>query len=314
MCHFKSFLVLKPEQEGARPRILHKHGVDSHSDLMAQLNVRERSSASAKDQPLARVECTPDWSKDPTLDESWTFRLDEERTPDWWADSAEWAEKECKRICRSLVVTSGERDGEDVIVSANGSVTIKNGRAWAWGSSKVVAWGSSKVEAWGSSKVEAWGSSKVEAWDSSKVEAWGSSKVEAWGSSKVEAWDSSKVVAWGSSKVEAWGSSKVEAWGSSKVEAWDSSKVEAWGSSKVVAWGSSKVEAWGSSKVEAWGSSKVEAWDSSKVEAWGSSKVEAWGSSKVDPKSKYAICARRGDWDGAGYPWAIIPFVEPVAP
>ena len=217
MCQFISVLVLK----GEPPKVLHRAGVDSHSELERIFSVRERPSASATDQPFAKVEFVPDWAKDVSKPEAWTLIVDEPRKPDWWTDDVEVrARRDLWSIVKGML-TKGEQeeDGGDWIVVGGTKLTLKNGRAYAMPQSSVVARGSSRVVAWDSSRVEAWDSSSVEARGSSSVVARGSSRVVAWDSSSVEARDSSSVVACDSSRVVACDSSRVEARDSSSVVA-----------------------------------------------------------------------------------------------
>ena len=151
MCEFLSAIVLK----GEPCRILHKPGVDSHSVLMTHFGVRERGSASAEDQLFARVEFVPDWYKDVSKPEAWTFKLDEVRRPVWFdADVEASVRRELWSIVQGMLHTGGDAeyvDGDHIILA--GEVTLHGGRAWALGSSTVTAYGSSTVMAYDSSTV-----------------------------------------------------------------------------------------------------------------------------------------------------------------
>jgi len=75
-----------------------------------------------------------------------------------------------------------------------GEHEVRDGIAWAYGSSTVTAYGSSTVTAYDSSTVRAYDSSTVTAYDSSTVRAYDSSTVRAYDSSTVRAYDSSTVI------------------------------------------------------------------------------------------------------------------------
>jgi hypothetical protein len=170
MCNFLSVIVLK----GSPCTILHKPGEDSHEALIKHFNVRERSSATATDQPFARVEFTPDWSKDVPKPEAWTFVIDEHRRPDWFDEDVEArVRRDLWTIVEAMLIGSGkhEREGGDHITTGAAELEVMNGRAFAFNSSQVKAYDSSQVKAYDSSQVTAYDSSQVTAFNSSQVKA-----------------------------------------------------------------------------------------------------------------------------------------------
>lgn len=110
MCSFKSFWVLRPEQPGCSPRIIHFPGVHSHEEIAARAGLRERLTASPHDGWAARVEYTPDWDLDLASPEAWTFVLDEARRPEWWdADCDDRARSACWAAIEAMFTTTDGR-------------------------------------------------------------------------------------------------------------------------------------------------------------------------------------------------------------
>ena len=190
---------------------------DSHEIIIEKYKLNDKK---LKNREIVRLEVNPkDWSEltERFRQGDWDYKEDEEGTlPSWYLKNKKKIKqkvfKKLKAIYKKMFVFSGEH-------------IIKEGRLFAYDSSKVKAYDSSQVRAYDSSKVEAWGSSQVMAYDSSKVEACDSSKVRAYDSSKVEAFNSSQVKAFNSSKVEAFNSSQVEAWGNSNIIIYSCKKI-----------------------------------------------------------------------------------------
>ena len=142
MCRYRSFLVIRPSTEGARPDILWHPGVDSHSDLIEKFKIRERASASAQDQFFARIELTPaSFTLSGILAiDKWTLELDEEREPVWWPEVRDYVDAYVRaEVHRSF---TPEHRGE--VVCSTGAVELKGTeRAFLFGSACATLWGSS---------------------------------------------------------------------------------------------------------------------------------------------------------------------------
>jgi hypothetical protein len=263
MCNFKSAIVLQDLKEKGGYRLLMSPWTESHSELEQIFKLHEGASLK-----LAKVEYSPEELRTAHKLDTYKFRIDENRTPEWFDE-----EMQASVILRMNTYI------KSIIIEGDAGLLV--------GGEFIVSPGAS-IQCRFATVVAALDNSTVKAWDNSTVEAWGNSTVEAWGNSTVEAWDNSTVEAWGNSTVEAWGNSTVKAWGNSTVKALDNSTVEAWGNSTVKALGNSTVEALGNSTVEALGNSTVKAWGNSTVKAWDNSTVEALDNSTVEAKSKTA--------------------------
>ena len=97
MCQFFSALVLRNGD------VLHHPMLDSHADLVTYFGLPD---ATAYHQHFAKVELTPvDWFDAST----WTFRLDEETAPGWWADVAIGVEATLRATAARMIVMSGTK-------------------------------------------------------------------------------------------------------------------------------------------------------------------------------------------------------------
>lgn len=76
MCHFKSGIILKNKV------VLAPEGKESHSYLLESLNIRDNHMNAAK--VFVRAELTPpDGNKAASIDK-WSYRVDQDITPDWY--------------------------------------------------------------------------------------------------------------------------------------------------------------------------------------------------------------------------------------
>ena len=98
MCQFLSALVLKNGDVLSHPML------DSHSDLVRYFKLPDTD---VYIQHFAKVELTPvDWTDAAT----WTFRVDEDVLPAWWADVAAQAEATLRDRAARMILKDGEHD------------------------------------------------------------------------------------------------------------------------------------------------------------------------------------------------------------
>ena len=99
MCNTFSFLVFSNEDLFFVP------SVDSHENQIALKGINENGFA----VQFARCEYVPTWGKLSDLD-SYKFRLDEDRTPDWWTEEIQ--ERTISRIrsrIRGMIVSKDQQ-------------------------------------------------------------------------------------------------------------------------------------------------------------------------------------------------------------
>ena len=148
MCNYWTGLVTR---DG---KVHYSLRTESHEDLIKEAKVKD---VKLVNRDLVRVEITPKEMPPNSLNmKDWVFKVDEEKTLPGWFTKARG--KHVKNCWKAWTVAVKQQ------VFLDGTHTIKDIQAKAWGSSTVEAWGSSTVKAWGSSTVEACGSSTVIKW------------------------------------------------------------------------------------------------------------------------------------------------------
>ena len=81
MCKYKSAIVVRDEKRKGGFRLLVSPWTESHSELCQIFNLNDSATAKLY---FARVEFSPDSLETAHLVETYKFKLDEERTPEWW--------------------------------------------------------------------------------------------------------------------------------------------------------------------------------------------------------------------------------------
>ena len=256
MCNFLSGLTFSPKLEGWYGRFYSDPAhTDHHLEMESALKLTDRHD----DPHWAKWEFTPSVKIDDF--DSYLFRLDEERKPEWWNDEIQ---AETVEFAKQQLAT---------VILSTGSHEVKEGRVWLTGDAHAVLRGSSSAVLWGSSSAVLWGSSSAELRESSSAELRESSSAELRGCSSA--------VLWGCSSVVLWGSSSAELWGSSSAELRESSRAELRESSRAVLQESSSAELRGCSSAVLWESSSAELRESSSAVLQESSSAELWGSSRA---------------------------------
>lgn len=142
MCRLKSCLVLKDR--------VYCPDYDSHQDMLEKLGIKDDYMHASK--TFVRVELLPPDGVKSLMEplDSWTLRVDQDVTPEWW-------DEEANRPRVEEAVEAWRREH----VFAEGEHVVKAGEVYALGGATVKAWGSATVEARDSATVEAYDSATV---------------------------------------------------------------------------------------------------------------------------------------------------------
>ena len=134
MCEKASLVITE------KGNIRHNVHTDSHEDIVKAMKLKDNNSP--ENASFARVEIVPP-DKDYSLPiKKWVFRLDENRTPDWWTPGYE---KLCRDYLKNVYMKkqeylsyhdngklwekctykNGQREGEYLCYYYNGKLSVK---------------------------------------------------------------------------------------------------------------------------------------------------------------------------------------------
>ena len=99
MCKFLSAIV-------SRDEIYHRDEIDSHELLERSLGM---TATARKEREFVRVEFSPDADNDLADISKYKLRVDQETTPDWWAERSNYVEEYLREVVKKKIIT-GYRD------------------------------------------------------------------------------------------------------------------------------------------------------------------------------------------------------------
>jgi len=171
MCNFLSVIVLRDNL-----RILRLPGVDSHELLIKHFNLRELGGRDASLQHFARLEYVPDWTKDVTRPEAWSFKIDESVKPKWLDDDARARVlRDLWTIVETMLVRSdSEKVVGDYIVVGESRLTLCHGRAFLLANSSATLYSNSTATLCANSSAKLCNNSSAKLYDNSKAKQIGS--------------------------------------------------------------------------------------------------------------------------------------------
>ena len=156
MCKFKSAIVVDDEREKGGFRLLMSPWTESHSELVTIFKLRDDGKLR-----FARVEFSPETMDKAHLVETYTLRIDEERTPEWFTDDMkETVAAKLRAYVSSIIVTG------DVALLIGGQFIIAPGAKVESAHSMVInaICGGTVSEIRGGTVSEIWGGTVSEIW------------------------------------------------------------------------------------------------------------------------------------------------------
>lgn len=197
---------------------------NDHQDMIDKLGIKGGYQSASK--PFVRVELLPPDGVKSLMEplDSWTLKVDQDVTPDWWDEEAD----------RPRVEEAVEEWRKEHVF-ADGEHSIKTGIVYALGGAKVEAWDDAAVNAYDNAKVIAYNSAYVDANDSAMVEAWGYAMVIAHDRARLDVSDYARAETYDNTVVDAGGEAAIEAWGNTTVKACDNTVVKAYENAAVEA-------------------------------------------------------------------------------
>ena len=149
MCEFKSGIVLQDESAKGGFRLLISPWTESHSELETIFGLKD-----GKRLAYAKVECKPAKMEEAYKPETYTLRIDQERTPEWFSAEMQEAVAQKMRDYIKSIVVSG-----DVRLLIGGQFVIAPGAKVECAKAMVISamCGGTLTAMWGGTLTEMWG-------------------------------------------------------------------------------------------------------------------------------------------------------------